>query len=233
VNDESFRRYLKKSKKSKNAIKQIVELVKDFEAYLSEESISLPEAEIDELESFVTWIEETIGKKANKHLWAISILYAFLENEKMAKHSRLLRRKKIKRIPFQIGKFRGVNQDYVKKLESLGIVNVDQMILKGKTPEMRLQLSEESGVPVESILEFVKLADLTRVGAVKTVRTRLYYDAGIDTIDKMAEYDPAELRSYLSKWIEETGFEGIAPLPKEASNAVSTAKKLPRLVDYE
>ncbi|MFW9808536.1 MAG: DUF4332 domain-containing protein [Candidatus Thorarchaeota archaeon] len=233
MNDDSFQMYLKKSKKSENAIKQITELVKDFEAFLSEESISIPEAEIEELESFVSWIEDTTGKKANKHLWALSILYTFLENEKMAKHSRLLRGSKIKKIPFQIGKFRGVNQAYVKKLENLGIINVDQMILKGKTPEMRLRLSEESGVPIESILEFVKLSDLTRVGAVRTVRARLYYDAGIDTIDKMAGYDPAELRSYLSKWIEKTGFEGIAPLPKEASNAVSTAKTLPRLVVYE
>ncbi|MFW9926650.1 MAG: DUF4332 domain-containing protein [Candidatus Thorarchaeota archaeon] len=230
---ESFQIFLKKSKKSDAAIKQIIELVKEYEVYLSDEGITISKAGIEDIESFVEWVEDTIEKKANKHLWALTILYNFLKDDRMAKLASQLRGKKIKRTPFQIGKFRGVNQVYVKKLENLGIINVDQMILRGKTSELRLKLSEESGVPIESILEFVKLSDLSRVGAIRTIRARLYYDAGIDTIEKMAQYDPVELRSFLLGWIKKTGFEGIAPLPKEAANAVSSAKKLPRLVDYE
>jgi hypothetical protein len=88
------------------------------------------------------------------------------------------------------------------------------------------------GVPLETVLEYVKLSDLTRVGALKRVRARLYYEAGVDTIEKLAAWDPAALREMFVAYVERTGFEGIAPLPREVENAVETAKKLPRLVEY-
>jgi hypothetical protein len=33
-------------------------------------------------------------------------------------------------------------------------------------------------------------------------------------------------------FVEKTGFEGIAPLPKEAEFTIAEAKKLPRIVEY-
>lgn len=70
------------------------------------------------------------------------------------------------------------------------------------------------------------------MGAIKAVRARLYYDAGIDTIDKMASREPDELRKTLLEWVKRTGFDGIAPLPKELRNAVRTAKTIERKVTY-
>jgi hypothetical protein len=67
---------------------------------------------------------------------------------------------------------------------------------------------------------------------VKSVRARLYYDAGVDTVEKMAEWDPEELREMLIAFVEQTGFDGVAPLPKEARNTVETARKLPKIVEY-
>jgi hypothetical protein len=78
----------------------------------------------------------------------------------------------------------------------------------------------------------VKLSDLARIPGLKNIRARLYYEAGVDSIKKLAVWDPEELRAMLVDFVEETGFEGIAPWPKEASSAVKTAKKLPEMVDY-
>ena len=103
----------------------------------------------------------------------------------------------------------------------------------GKTPALRQTLAEATGVPLETILEYTQLSDLTRVGALKRVRARLYYDAGVDTIDALAAWDPAALREMFVEYVTRTGFDGIAPLPKEIRNAVATAKTLPRLVEYE
>jgi len=125
------------------------------------------------------------------------------------------------------------SQDYVNQLANIGIVNVEQMIQRGSSPEKRTEIAEQTDVRLDYVLEFVKLSDLTRLGAVKSILARLYYDAGIDTIEKMAQYDPIELRSFLIEWIEQSGFEGIAPLPKEAVSAVETARKLPKLVVFE
>ncbi|MHA2179551.1 MAG: DUF4332 domain-containing protein [Candidatus Thorarchaeota archaeon] len=233
MEEEAFRIYLKRIKKSKTAIESIIELVCDYEGYLLEREIEMTETLVGDLENYVLWVEENTKEKANKSLWALTIYYNFIEQEEMARLASFLRGKRIKPKPFPLSKFRGVNQEYVSKLEQIGIINVEQMIERGSTPEQREKIASELGVPQESILEFVKLSDLTRIGAVRTVRARLYHDSGVDTIEKVAKYTPEDLRTFLQTWIEESGFEGIAPLPKEAANAVRTAKKLPRLVDYE
>ena len=64
------------------------------------------------------------------------------------------------------------------------------------------------------------------------MRARLYYDAGLDTPEKIAAREPDELRRYLAEFIERTGFEGIVPLPKELDNLVRAARTLPALVEY-
>jgi hypothetical protein len=233
MDEEAFSKYLRRRKKSKSAIESIIELVAEYESFLAEEDSEITTSQTEDLENFVLWVEEELKEKANRRLWAITAFYEFLELEKMARHAGSLRGKRIKPKPFPLAKFRGVNQDYVSQLEGIGIKNVEQMIRRGNTPEKRETLAEESSVPLESILEFVKLSDLTRIGAVRTVRARLYHDSGVDTIEKMAQYDPVDLRTFLQKWIEKSGFEGIAPLPKEAANAVRAAKKLPKLVEFE
>ena len=55
---------------------------------------------------------------------------------------------------------------------------------------------------------------------------------GMDTIEKMAQWDPQELRTMIVQFVEQTGFDGIATLPTEARFSVQQAKKLPRIVEY-
>jgi hypothetical protein len=81
-------------------------------------------------------------------------------------------------------------------------------------------------------LEFVKLSDLAHIGATRAVRARLYYDADMDTPAKVTAYEPEAFRATLVAFVERTGFDGIAPLPREVRHAVSEARKLPRVVEY-
>ena len=70
------------------------------------------------------------------------------------------------------------------------------------------------------------------MAGLKGIRARLYHDAGVDTVDKLAAWEPEALRAMLVEFVECTGFDGIAPLPKEAAGAVAQAKKLPQVVEY-
>ncbi len=81
-------------------------------------------------------------------------------------------------------------------------------------------------------MEHAKLSDLARIAGLKGIRARLYHDAGVDTVEKLAQWKPAELRAMLIAYVERTGFDGTAPLPKEAQGAVSQARKLPQIVEY-
>jgi hypothetical protein len=143
-----------------------------------------------------------------------------------------LRKQRIKQAPFPLKDFLKISPAHIEKLEALGIRNANQMLTAGKTPKKRQELSTKTGIPSEVILELVKLSDLTRIFGVKSIRARLYYDAEVDTLDKMAKWDPNKLRTMLIDFVEKTGFNGIAPLPKEAEFTVKEAKKLPRIIEY-
>jgi len=232
--EEAFRTFLKRGGRSQSAIKRCVAYVKEFEQYLREhqDGKALDEASSRELESFVDWIEGEPKASAKGRLWGLCYYYEFTSNQAMRDFAGALRQQRIKRKPFALKGFRGVSAEYVAKLAAVGIEDVEQMRKAGRTPENRQELSEKAGVPLEAILEFVKLSDLARIPGLKGIRARLYHDAGVDTIERLAEWDPAELRAMLIAYVERTGFDGIPPLPKEAQGAVAQAKKLPQVVEY-
>ena len=99
-------------------------------------------------------------------------------------------------------------------------------------PKIEFGLAKLAGIPVESVLELVKLSDLSRLPGVKGIRARLYYDAGVDTVEKLAACEAEELLRRTGEFVRATGFEGTAPLPKEVSSTIITARGLPKLVEW-
>jgi predicted flap endonuclease-1-like 5' DNA nuclease len=206
----------------------------EFEAYLGQHrgGKSLDEAGAEDLEAFVAWIERQPRASAKTHLWALRYYFEYHGDEALAKLAATLRRERVKRAPFALAKFRGVDPAQAKRLAAAGIQNVEQMIEAGRTPDARQKLAGETDIPLATIVELVKLSDLARIPGIKSIRARLYYDAGVDTIEKLAAWDPEELRAKLIEFVERTGFDGIAPLPREAASAVAKAKELPKIVAY-
>lgn len=234
MDEEGLRAFLKRGGRSQGAQNRVIKYVKDFERFLQERRAvkGLDEAGPQDLEAYVLSVQKVPKASAKTHLWALRYYYQYTSNEEMRNLAGQLRQQRIRRKPFPLGKFRGVDPGYVEKLAAVGVVNVEQVLEAGRTPTARQELADRTGVSLTAILEFVKLSDLTRLGAVKSIRARLYYDAGVDTVEKMAEWDPEQLRAMLIEFVERTGFDGIAPLPKEARNAVEAARRLPKIVEY-
>lgn len=136
-----------------------------------------------------------------------------------------------KRNPFKLREFRGVNPDHIKKLETAGIKNADQMLAAGSTQQQRAMLAKATGVPESAILELMKLSDLARLPGVKGIRARLYYEAGVDSVEKMAGWEPEALRKMVTEYAVRTGFDGIPPLPKEVTSTVANAQKLLKITE--
>ncbi|MCJ7661463.1 MAG: DUF4332 domain-containing protein [Anaerolineales bacterium] len=232
MDEIGFQKHLKRSGRSPNAADRVIEIAKEYDVYLMGIDKDLDRAAPDDLESFVAWIESESKTSARKHLWAIRYYYQFTCVEEMEKHASDLRQARIKRKPFALHEFRGVNQSYIVKLEAAGIKSVEEMLAAGKTPQSRQALADRTGVPPQSILEFVKLSDLARIPGLKSIRARLYYESGVDTVEKLAGWEPYALQDMLADYVEKSGFERLAPLPKEVQHAVGTARKLPLIVDY-
>jgi len=234
MDEEGFRKFLRGGGRSQSAIKRCISYVREFERYLREcqGGKGLEDAIAEDLEDFVEWIEKKPKMSAKTHLWALRYYYEYASNEVLGNVATELRQCRIRRVPFALRGLRGINPAYLEKLATVGIRNVEQMLKAGRTRNGRQQLSTKTSIPINAILELVKLSDLARIAGVKGIRARLYYDAGVDSIEKMAEWDPEALRAMLIEFVERTGFDGIAPLPKEAEFTVEKARKFPKIVEY-
>ena len=234
MDETAFHNFLRRGGRSPQAAARCIRHVQDFGQYLDahRDGTALEEADAADLERFVAWIERKPKVSAKTQLWALGYFFEFTANQELRSLAGSLRAQRIKRRPFSLNKFRGVDPAAVDALANAGIRNVAQMREAGRTPGDRQTLADRAGIPINAILELVKLSDLARIQGLKATRARLYYDAGVDTVEKLASWDPEELRDLLAGFVERTGFDGIAPLPKEAASAVATAKRLPKAIEY-
>ena len=132
---------------------------------------------------------------------------------------------------FKLRDFRGIDPKVITRLEARCIKNTEQLLIAGRTRRQRSRLAKEAGIPESVVLELVKLSDLARLPGVKGIRARLYLDAGVDTVEKMANWEPEPLRLMVTQYVERTGFDGTPPLPKEVSSTIANARKLPKVVE--
>lgn len=234
MDKEAFGKFLKLGGRSQSMITRVILQVAEFERYLLIERgcKELDKATPKDLEAFVSHSEAKKKGSAKNYLHSIGYYYEYTSNQKMRGLAGKLRRQNIVEKSFLLRDFRGVNPAYIEKLGALGIRNVKEMLEAGRTREVRETLSQKTGIPCETILELVKLSDLARLPGVKGIRARLYYDAGVDTVEKMAKWNPEKLRLMLIDFVEKTGFKGIAPLPKEVQSTVAEAQKLSKIVEY-
>ena len=231
LDEEGFRRYLKKIGKSDKRCESEVHRLKKFEEYLSRHKNKKLGAETPEdLSDFVAWAE---GKreKINVLLWVLNRYYSCVSNDLMFCAVNEL-------IGVQFTKennlkdFLGVNHQHTHALRKEGVFTSEHMLKVGRTKEGREKLAEKTGVPFSAILELVKLADLSRIPGLARKRARLYHDAGLDTMDKIAKWDPEKMQQMLAEFVERTKFDGTPPTPFEAAFTVKLAKYFQRIVEY-
>lgn len=232
MREQEFRKFLKQAGKKEHVVEELVNQVKAFETFLTGGAgVGADEARKKDIQEYVNTIEP---ERVKVHIRGLILYFKFAGKLELAHFAHAFREAgtaKTRQV-FKLRNFRGVDLDAVARLEELGIVNVEHMLKAGKTPDDRRKLSKQTGIPLKKVLELVKLSDLSRLGAIKSVRARLYYDAGLDTPDKFAKWKMEDLRKMLIEFIRRTGFDGIAPLPKELNNAIATAKKLTKVIQY-
>ncbi len=95
--------------------------------------------------------------------------------------------------PIRLEKFPGIAEEHIERLAFIGIRDTKQLLEHALTPEARTALSAAAKVPFGILLELVKLSDLVRAPYVGAVWARLFYEAGVDTLERLARSDPDAL----------------------------------------
>jgi predicted flap endonuclease-1-like 5' DNA nuclease len=230
---DEFLMFLKRGGRSESARKRVGNCLRDFERFLVEQrGVAIKEAGADDLEAFVVWLEREPRTSAKTHLWALGYYFEFTANEDLRRLASVLREERIVRKPFRLRDFRGIDPEVADTLAAAGIRDVKQMLEAGKTRQGRTSLAVETGIPENVILELIKLSDLARIPGVKGIRARLYHDAGVDTVEKMAQWKPEALREAMVEFVDRTGFDGVPTLLEEARFTVAKAKALSHDIEY-
>jgi hypothetical protein len=232
MDKKGFIGFLKQKKKSERSVKNYTDFVQQYEAYLSEYKNGRPieKAKKKDLHDFEKWGESN-NIKINRYLWGIKEYYDYISKDNLKLEANAIIGERYLS-QFKLKDFVGVKKNYIKRLKKEGIASAQEMLYAGLTKQKRRELSENTGIPIEDVLELVKLSDQARIGGHKKIRARLYHEAGFDTIDKMAVSNSEQMRKKLAEFIQKTGFEGIPPTSGEAKNTVAMAKYIKRLVQY-
>ncbi len=233
MREQDFRQALRRQGKKNHVVDGLVGHVAHFESHLKEKrGKALDKATEEDLSTYLAVLDP---EEVKLKMRGVAIYYSFIGKGKLAALARDIRQQitATTRRTFKLRDFRGVDLDFILMLEEMGIKSADSILEAGKTAKTRKELSDKTGVPDNVIMELVKLSDLSRLEGVKGIRARLYYDAGVDTVEKLSAWEPDELLVMLKEFVARTGFNGIAPLPKEVRGTINRAKTLPRVVEYE
>jgi len=189
-------------RKSQSTIKRNIEFTKKFEKYLlDDKKKKIEEAKPKDLEDFRIWGEKNRLKNIRMYFMSIATYYEYLHKKPMVLKAKELMGL-IKLDTYKLKNFQGINKDDIEKLNRNGIKTAKQLLETGCTKEDRERLSKIADMPLDHILELVKLSDLARIPGVKKVRARLYYEAGLDTLEKISVCDTEELRKISAEHIK-------------------------------
>ncbi len=119
MNETEFRNFLKLKRRKASSIEQIIPFVGAFENYLEKfyPGKTIDQTTPESLESYVSWHESETGESASKPLWGLRYYFDFIENQELSDLAGELRSERVKRKPFFVRNFRGVNPEDIAKLE--------------------------------------------------------------------------------------------------------------------
>lgn len=232
MDERGFVVYLEGKNKSKRTIKRYLSFMDTYRSYLGEYKfgMNVEAAKPQDVRDYADWADEQ-GLKTPQHLWAIMEYAEFSLNEPVRLMANRLIGEHYAR-ESKIQDFLGVDPQHAHALASAGIRDPIQMLEAAGRPEDRDLLCRKTGIPQEALLKILRLCDLARIPGLKDIRAPLYYNAGFETLDEIARWEPEDLRQKLIDYIAETGFEGSPPQSKEVANTVEMARYLPPMVEY-
>ena len=117
----------------------------------------------------------------------------------------------------------------VQRLGGLGIRTNLQLLQLGLTPAMRHTLAEQSGLPVEVVLELVNRADFSRLPWASKATLSNLIGAGYASLVQLANADPDKLYADFYNYGKSIGKN--LKLGNEIENSHRIAKIVPRLVE--
>ncbi len=131
-----------------------------------------------------------------------------------------------------IERIEGIGPTYAKRLVEAGIRTIADLLEVGSTRKGREDLWEKTGISVKLILEWVNIADLSRIKGVGEEYSDLLEEAGVDTVVELSKRNPERLHAKMNEINEEKKLVRRLPTLEDVREWIDQATKLPRKVEY-
>ena len=133
---------------------------------------------------------------------------------------------------YKIIDIQGVGDVYAQKLTAAGIITVDDILAKGKTPKGRKELEEATGISGKLILTWVNHADLFRVKGIGPQFSELLEAAGVDTVKELKTRRADNLVAKMKEVNEAKHLTKVVPTEAQLQEMIDQAKELEPMVTY-
>nr|WP_319373858.1 DUF4332 domain-containing protein [uncultured Methanobacterium sp.] len=134
--------------------------------------------------------------------------------------------------PVNLGKFPGIKDETLHKLNSAGIKNTAHLFKRVKTPEDRENLATELGIPCKDLLELTKLTDMVRIKWVGPVFARIFLDSSTDTTAKIAKSKPNPLYKILVDINNQKKYTKSKFTESDVELCIKVASMVPKVIEY-
>ena len=135
-------------------------------------------------------------------------------------------------MPVPLTKFPGIEPRYVERLAAVEIKHSKHLFERARSKQDRAELAALADVPEDTLLELVKLADLVRASYVGPVYARIFYEAGADTLEKLAASSPDELLARMIAVNEQQQITKAAMPSEDLGPWLETVKLIPKVIAY-
>jgi hypothetical protein len=137
MDEENFRKSLKRAGKKEHVVDELVNQVRAFATFLANErGTGLASAGEQDIRDYAAGLSQ---REMKMRMRGLALYYHFAGNDNLAKLTSSLREQGIAktRKAFKLRDFRGVNADQVSLLEAAGILTVEDILVAGRTPASR------------------------------------------------------------------------------------------------
>lgn len=126
----------------------------------------------------------------------------------------------------------GVGPAMGEKFRAAGIKDTDTLLANSRTPKLRKELAEKTGLAESKILKLANMVDLYRIKGVGSEYSELLEAAGVDTVPELARRNAANLTQAMLAMNTEKNLTRRPPAEAEVARWVEQAKSLPRILEY-
>ncbi|MFZ4725136.1 MAG: DUF4332 domain-containing protein [Paludibacter sp.] len=136
-------------------------------------------------------------------------------------------------VPIRLIELLFVETDIINILEANGIRDSKQLFDMAAKRSDRRKIAEKFELPMDKLLELVRLCDLVRITGVGPVFARIIYDAGIYTVNDFMSYDSIDLFERLKTTNDIHGWTKTKFTLKDIEYCINLGRDLPIVIEND